>query len=317
MNQLKLGDKVRFVNESMEGIVTSLKDKNLVGVTVEDDFEIPVMASELVKIKFEEKAGNNQPELPTAKAFKGNSIHPLGVFFAFDRVGEDGIELFVHNNLAEWVILNVFQKEDGVYHLWQQLKLEREETLLLGKYKFSSIQEWKTLLVQMLPVESHTVKPGSLVQTELNFGVKKFHQWLKHCFFLNRQAYMLRLDEVMEPLNLKALAQRDFTETPVSNVKNLKDKPASIIDLHYEALQQNGYGTASDITAFQMDVFTQTLDAAFVHQLKEIVYIHGVGNAYLKNKIRTWLSKHPEIVSGFEEADLLQFGNGATLVRLR
>jgi hypothetical protein len=33
MMQLKLGDKVRFVNEPLEGIVTSIKDK-IVGVTV-------------------------------------------------------------------------------------------------------------------------------------------------------------------------------------------------------------------------------------------------------------------------------------------
>jgi hypothetical protein len=317
MSQLKLGDKVRFVNEPMEGIVTSIKDKNLIGVTVDSDFEIPVLATELVKIKFEEKAGNNQPELPAAKAFKVASVNPLGVFFAFDRVGEDGIELYVHNNLSEWVIVNVFQKDDGVYHLWQQLKLERDETHLMGKYKFSAMQDWKALLVQLLPLESHTVKPGGLVQTEINFSAKKFHQWLKHCFFLNKQAYTLRLDEVLEPLNLQALKQKDFSETTVSNVKNLKDKPAAIIDLHYDALQRNGYGSAVDITAFQMDVFTQTLEAAFVHQMKEIVYIHGVGNAYLKNKIRTWLSKHPEMVGGFEEADLLQFGNGATLVKLK
>lgn len=49
---LKLGDKVRFVNENLEGFITSVKDKTTVGVTIEDDFEIPVLASELVKIEF-------------------------------------------------------------------------------------------------------------------------------------------------------------------------------------------------------------------------------------------------------------------------
>jgi len=51
---LKLGDKVKFVNENMEGIVTSFKGKNMVGVTIEDDFEIPVLASEILKIDFDE-----------------------------------------------------------------------------------------------------------------------------------------------------------------------------------------------------------------------------------------------------------------------
>jgi polyribonucleotide nucleotidyltransferase len=89
------------------------------------------------------------------------------------------------------------------------------------------------------------------------------------------------------------------------------------IEDHFGDMDFKLAGTRLGITAFQMDVFTQTLEAAFVHQMKEIVYIHGVGNAYLKNKIRTWLGKHPEMVREFEEADLLQFGNGATLVRLK
>jgi hypothetical protein len=316
MMQLKLGDKVRFVNEPLEGIVTSIKDK-IVGVTVDSDFEIPVMLHEVVKVKFEEKAGNNQPELPAAKPFKAASLNPIGVFLAFERIGEDGLDLHLHNNLSEWVLVTIYQKEDGVYKLWKNLKVERDETLVLGNYKLAAMQEWFPLLVQVLAVESVTVKPGALVQTEISFSGKKFHQWLKHCFFLNKQAYVTRVDEVLEPLQLEALKQKDFSESIKTEKKNLKDKPSTVIDLHYPALQQNGYGSATDITAFQMDVFVQTLEAGFVHELKEMVYIHGVGNAYLKNKIRTWLSKHGEMVVSFEDADMLQFGGGATLVRLK
>ena len=46
---IKLGDKVRFVNEDMQGVVTSIKG-NTAGVTIEDDFEIPVLINEVVKI---------------------------------------------------------------------------------------------------------------------------------------------------------------------------------------------------------------------------------------------------------------------------
>ena len=46
---IKLGDKVRFINEDMQGVVTSIKG-NTAGVTIEDDFEIPVLINEVVKI---------------------------------------------------------------------------------------------------------------------------------------------------------------------------------------------------------------------------------------------------------------------------
>src|SRR6185312_3669412 len=41
----KLGDFVRFVDEKMEGFVTRIIDDQMIGVTGDDDFEIPVLAS--------------------------------------------------------------------------------------------------------------------------------------------------------------------------------------------------------------------------------------------------------------------------------
>ncbi|MCX6188376.1 MAG: hypothetical protein NTW54_01990 [Bacteroidetes bacterium] len=52
--KFSIGDKVRFVNENMEGIISSIMDNNTVGVTVDNDFEIPVLMNEVIKIDFNE-----------------------------------------------------------------------------------------------------------------------------------------------------------------------------------------------------------------------------------------------------------------------
>jgi hypothetical protein len=46
----KLGDFVRFVDEKMEGFVTRIIDDQMIGVTGEDDFEIPVLASKVTTV---------------------------------------------------------------------------------------------------------------------------------------------------------------------------------------------------------------------------------------------------------------------------
>lgn len=48
--ELQVGDKVRFLNEKGEGIVTRILGNNLVNVAIEEGFELPVMASDLIKI---------------------------------------------------------------------------------------------------------------------------------------------------------------------------------------------------------------------------------------------------------------------------
>ncbi len=49
--ELKVGDKVRFLNEKGGGIVAKLISTSMVHVAIEEGFEIPVMVTDLVKIE--------------------------------------------------------------------------------------------------------------------------------------------------------------------------------------------------------------------------------------------------------------------------
>lgn len=55
--ELKVGDKVRFLNEKGEGIVARILGNNMVNVAIEEGFELPVMASDLIKIEPTSMAG--------------------------------------------------------------------------------------------------------------------------------------------------------------------------------------------------------------------------------------------------------------------
>lgn len=48
--QINLGDFVRFVDENIEGYVTRIIDKDTIGVTDANDFEIPVLASKVTLV---------------------------------------------------------------------------------------------------------------------------------------------------------------------------------------------------------------------------------------------------------------------------
>src|SRR5471030_3045579 len=53
----KLGDFVRFFDEKMEGFVTRIIDDQMIGVTGDDDFEIPVLASKVTTVHGYEPPG--------------------------------------------------------------------------------------------------------------------------------------------------------------------------------------------------------------------------------------------------------------------
>lgn len=46
----KIGDLVRFVDEPIEGHITSFQSNDLIGVTDDTGFEIPVQASKLTLV---------------------------------------------------------------------------------------------------------------------------------------------------------------------------------------------------------------------------------------------------------------------------
>ena len=87
---IKLGDKVRFVNEDMQGVVTSIKG-NTAGVTIEDDFEIPVLINEVVKINDILNKPKQEDEKPITVKPKFIKIHH-GIHIAFERINDDQFE---------------------------------------------------------------------------------------------------------------------------------------------------------------------------------------------------------------------------------
>lgn len=313
---LKLGDKVRFLNEKMEGIITSLKGKNMVGVTVDSDFEIPVLISELLKIDFDDKR-ENQDNVITEKAVRVSNNNPFGIFMAFERFGESKLQLQFHNNFCEEAVLVIYEKEAGVFNKVQKITIERDETKSVSDYDLNHFEQWSPIQIHILCIENTSIRLIEPISFSFAFQPKTFHQTWRHCFFLNKQAYLIRIDEKGVPLNLEKLKEKDFSEKQSVQPIDFKARPANIIDLHYEALLAAGYGLSEDITGLQMDVFIKTLESAFVHKMHEIVYIHGVGNMYLKNKIRTFLSKQTGTVKSFEDADMIKFGGGATIVFLK
>ncbi|MFI5140699.1 MAG: DNA mismatch repair protein MutS, partial [Sphingobacteriales bacterium] len=78
----KLGDFVRFVDEKMEGFVTRIIDEQMIGVTGEDDFEIPVLASKVTTVHGYEPAGTVKSNTVEDKTIPAGEFQTKGVYVA-------------------------------------------------------------------------------------------------------------------------------------------------------------------------------------------------------------------------------------------
>src|SRR5271167_4448726 len=78
----KLGDFVRFVDEKMEGFVTRIIDEQMIGVTGEDDFEIPVLASKVTTVHGYEPAGSAKSNTIRDEPVSTGEFHAKGIYIA-------------------------------------------------------------------------------------------------------------------------------------------------------------------------------------------------------------------------------------------
>jgi len=313
MSTIKLGDEVRFLNENLEGVVTSING-NTAGVTIEDDFEIPVPISQLVKVTSTQTNIENDKDKSTVN--KDSSINQ-GIYIAFDRLNEVLLDLKLYNSDSEEILFAFYEEKNQEIFLKISGRLTMNEMVDLGRYDLEKFSIWPQFHFQIIRANKQRDKILTPINQSITFNAKEFHGSFKHVFFLGKQAYIFKLnEEKLKTIDIKKLQEKDFSEK--QNIQITFDKkPDAVVDIHIEKLvNNNSLLSPSEMIATQMNAFIKSLEMAHVHKMKSIIFIHGVGNHFLKNKIKNYLSLQKQIVSSFNDADMLKFGGGATEVFL-
>jgi hypothetical protein len=312
----KLGDFVRFVDEKMEGFVTRIIDEQMIGVTGEDDFEIPVLASKVTTVYGYEPAGsvkgNTIDEMPDI----GGEFKTKGVYIAV--ISDPKANAVVHFHLVN----------DTSFQLMASLTTEKQDhfkgefagivapgsTAKIYSAQLADLQLWPKFIFQIL---FYTTKdaalPVPLVVNE-RFKAKDFSGTKKQIPILNQPGWLIWLDEPEMVIDAQKLKESFFETT---KEKIAIEKPGNEVDLHIEKLRDDyQFLNSAEILNIQLAWFHKALDAAIVHQLPEIIFIHGAGNGTLRHEIHKILSKHQKIQT-FMDARKEKFGYGATRVILK
>ncbi len=314
-----LGDYVRFLNERQEGIVTKIIDAQLVGVTIEKDFEVPVLNSELVLVNRGEKQLTDEltePDMVIVEAPKPLASKSRGIYLAFtaDKV---------LNYLQEKHILNTTD-----YHLFIQFYSEKRQkytgewagiiapgqTAKLATSSLRDLEEWPVFHFQIVYLHKGEFEPVAARLYTIKLKPKQFSLSKKVAPLLDQPAFLFSLDEEFPELDAQALREAFFTSESKPHV--LK-KPLDVVDLHFEQLATYEKGlTNQEMLKLQLDHFQHSLDAAVSNGMEKIVFIHGVGNGILRHEIHKKISKNPYIRT-YKDAGKDRFGYGATEVYLK
>ncbi|RLD47787.1 MAG: hypothetical protein DRI94_13495 [Bacteroidetes bacterium] len=341
--KIKVGDKVKFLNEVGGGIVTDIIDNQTVKVLNDTGFEIPILTEELMPdysdIKFQST---------TEKTEVQSKINPLEEEPIYTDTEEVNIYLaFVPENQNKLIDSDsdVYLINDSNYFLYYNyaFKGSKKYKGITGTLEPNVKEKIHSLEINMLPDNTEIIlqviffdkkefdilKP---IHKEINFRTVKFFKQgtYKENDFFDEFALILPvyesnlMQQVTENLKNKDLKkiinQKEDQNNKLNKPKEfIKKEPKLIkeVDLHIHELIDDETGM-SDFgkLQFQLDVFHKEMASAIKEGYKRIVFIHGVGTGSLKLKIRNEL-QHKYKQYQFQDASFKEYGYGATMVLLR
>ena len=345
---IKVGDKVKFLNDVGGGTVTSFIRKNMVNVENEDGFEIPCQISELVNINAPEfNPGTTTPALN--KDENKNEANPVieiqkpegeiingknSPDFYFCLVPKDPknpvsseIEIFLLNDSNYTLIYRYSHlRIDGIKtvkfgHLQSNARILLES---LTDSDFGDLPEFGFQLLYFKDFDTEIHEP---IIKKFKINPVKFYKESSFLgiSYLKRIAMILQISKNIMSTEIDKLTEEDFKSVIKEKekisvpVKQEKKQSADeiVIDLHISELLDKWDGLSNrEILEIQMDKVESEMKSAIQSQSKRIVFIHGVGQGVLKQEVANFLQRKFKKYY-FQDASFKEYGFGATMLILR
>jgi hypothetical protein len=341
-----VGDKVKFLNEKGEGIVKKILSSTIILVTIEDGFDIPVLATELIRdnLAAAEEAGRTERNIPapapepelsskTDEKLSQQAIQSRkseDVFLAFIPHDQRGLvngplEVIMINNTTGDILYNLYRKNpEGGFSGVDYGSVASESKITLAEIDREELPQWIEGNFQFLfhlsesqelplPGNAEYALQGKKFFTESNYHESKYFRgkgiYIRIASLEKEKPIPQILSAEPVPSAKQALASDDFIFRHKTREREAE------VDLHInEIIEDPGALDKSEILDYQKKYFIRCLDSAIVNHFRKVIFIHGVGNGVLREVLLDYLLQQ----KSFEvfDAPMHKYGVGAVEVRI-
>lgn len=348
--KFKIGDKVKFLNDTGEGIVTKIVSESLVNVEIEDGFEVPTLASELVVIQqteltdssegitgIESKDLNEKIEEEVNSVFNkeadeyviGNDEPNIVFALVPDLQGNsfiEALELFIIND-CNYKALYTFSKldDDKNKHIDAGI-LEANTKINVLRIEHKDFRKEIQFNIQVIFYTVRTYDNVNPLVTGIVLDplqLVDLSSYIENDYF-DEKAFVMKLKENPLKSELEKISKNELKEMagekdePAKNQGEKVKKPdIEEVDLHIEEIVDDHVGLDnSEILEIQMSRFKISLEGAIRNNVRRVIFIHGVGNGTLRYELRKYIdNNYPKLK--YQDASFKEYGYGATMVIIK
>jgi hypothetical protein len=347
---IKIGDKVRFLNNVGGGVVRRFQGKEQVWVEGEDGFEIPALARELVVVESLDKqiyvskpkaslpveTSRPEPQPQERKIEETPGGERLNVYLAYlpiepKALQQSRYEAYFINDSNYYLFFNYASRLNNSWMSRYSDMIEPNTKMFMEEFGKDELNNLERICVQLIAFKKD--KPyvsKNALSVELQIDTVKFYK--SHCFmendYFDEDALLfplVRADVPERELLVSAVQlQEEMMQRKVRTGKQAS-KPAKErsteaiveIDLHINQLLDDTNGLAPvDILNYQLGKFHETIAMYAKKKGQRIVFIHGKGEGVLRSAIEKELKTRYKQYA-YQDASFREYGFGATMVTIR
>ena len=208
---LKLGDFVRFVDENLAGHITRIIDKETIGVTDSNGFEIPVLASKVTLVHGEIPDNDIVPNRPAAPLEPEKFIRD-GVFLGIvtDQHSSSVCHFHIVNDTSFQLLSSLTTEKNGNYKGEFASIIPAHSTKKIYSEQLADIQIWPKFNLEILFHTQANAEPKPAIKTNRYIKGKDLSVAKEDISLLKQKGWLIRLDEPEPIIDAEKLKQSFF-----------------------------------------------------------------------------------------------------------
>jgi hypothetical protein len=207
----KLGDFVRFVDENLEGYITRIIDKDTIGVTDANDFEIPVLASKVTLVHGEISGTEAEQPIPSLI----NQHLPFvkeGVYLGIvsDQHSNSVVHFHLINDTSFQLLVSFTTEKGEVFKAEFANIIPPHSPKKVYSAQLADIQIWPKFRIEILFSTPLSVSPSSPIVFAKSIKGKDLSVAKEDITQLKQKGWLIRLDDSQPILDPEKLKQSFF-----------------------------------------------------------------------------------------------------------